>query len=462
MTIATQASQSIALGNGVSQTFDFDFVADAAEFIEVIYTDTTGAQTTLSPSQYTLVITAPAAGQIWGIGGSVTYPIIGSPIANGTSLTIQRVIPYTQVISISNQGDFAPQVIEEMGDTLEMQIQQVASRTGQIRGTWITDTDYNFGDLVIDGANGSNTGNLYVCAIANTSDVWATDLAAGDWSLVISASTGSAPLPLSVAVGGTGTNLSATGGTSQVVKQITVGGNFSVGQLAASDLSNGTTGTGAVVLVNNATLTGTTTVASFTVNELTASSAVATNSLKRLVSVTNTGSGNNVLATSPTLSGTTTASAFTIDSLRFNTTIGIVGTTTNNDAATGSVGEYITNTTNTVSLVSATAKTLTSISLTAGDWDVWGEMVTNPAGGTTGTLIQGAINTVDNTMPSSPAGGAMLLMQYAIGAGAQQIFPVGRTRISIASTTTIYLIGRADFAVSTMTANGFIAARRVR
>lgn len=57
-----------------------------------------------------------------------------------------------------------------------------------------------------------------------------------------------------VAQGGTGANLGATGGTSQVVQQATVGGNFTVGQLAASALSNGTTGSGAVVLATSATL----------------------------------------------------------------------------------------------------------------------------------------------------------------------------------------------------------------
>ncbi len=204
MTISTSQSQTIALGNGATPTFTFDFVADSAQNIEVIFTDTDGTQTTLAASLYTLVLNAVASGQIWSVGGSVTYPIVGSPIANGTSLTIQRILPFTQVITIANQGDFAPQVIEEMGDTLEMQIQQLVSRTGQMRGTWITGTNYSFGDVVKDGANGGNTGNYYMCAIANTSGVWATDLAAGDWSLVIQANSGAASLPLSVANGGTG------------------------------------------------------------------------------------------------------------------------------------------------------------------------------------------------------------------------------------------------------------------
>jgi hypothetical protein len=54
--------------------------------------------------------------------------------------------------------------------------------------------------------------------------------------------------------GGTGANLSATGGASEVVMQTTVGGAFTVAQLAASDLSNGTTGSGAIVLATAPTL----------------------------------------------------------------------------------------------------------------------------------------------------------------------------------------------------------------
>lgn len=54
--------------------------------------------------------------------------------------------------------------------------------------------------------------------------------------------------------GGTNADLSATGGTSQVLKQASSGAAITVGQLAASDLSNGTSGSGAVVLVTGATL----------------------------------------------------------------------------------------------------------------------------------------------------------------------------------------------------------------
>ena len=67
---------------------------------------------------------------------------------------------------------------------------------------------------------------------------------------------------VTVAQGGTGTSLSATGGASQVLRQSSVGANITVSQLAASDLSNGTQGTGAVVLASSPTIT-TPTIASF-------------------------------------------------------------------------------------------------------------------------------------------------------------------------------------------------------
>jgi len=60
---------------------------------------------------------------------------------------------------------------------------------------------------------------------------------------------------LGVASGGTGSNLSSTGGTSQVLQQTATGGVITVGQLAASNLSNGTIGSGSVVLAISPTLT---------------------------------------------------------------------------------------------------------------------------------------------------------------------------------------------------------------
>lgn len=184
MTISTTSSQATYLGNGVTNPFSFSFIVGIASNVNVYYT-ANGVQTLLSPSQYTLSLTAPVTGSIWGVGGTVTYPTTGSPIANGTSLTISRVVPLTQLDSISNQGTLLLSVIETALDTLCLEIQQVSGKTGQLRGVWVSGTVYNYGDVVQDGVNGANTGNYYMCGIQNTSGTWSTDLAAGDWSLAI-------------------------------------------------------------------------------------------------------------------------------------------------------------------------------------------------------------------------------------------------------------------------------------
>lgn len=185
MTISVPSASQVFLGNGVTTVFSYSFIMGSASNAAIYYTDTTGLLTQLTPAQYSLSINAPATGQIWGIGGTVTVTVGGFPIANGTSLSAGRLVPLTQTTSISNQGDFSPEVIETALDILCMQIQQVSSRTGQFRGVWTTGVLYNFGDYVIDGANGAGTGNYYMCITANTSGVWSADLAAGDWVLVI-------------------------------------------------------------------------------------------------------------------------------------------------------------------------------------------------------------------------------------------------------------------------------------
>lgn len=65
------------------------------------------------------------------MGGSLTYPLTGSPIALGTSLTLLRTLPLTQVTSLDNQGNQYPAAIESALDTLCMQIQQV-NETAQL------------------------------------------------------------------------------------------------------------------------------------------------------------------------------------------------------------------------------------------------------------------------------------------------------------------------------------------
>lgn len=129
MTVSTTTSTITYSGNGVTTSFTFPFIGVAAADIEVTYTDPDGVVTILPDTTYTLVLNAAAVGSLWGIGGTVTYPILGTPIPVDSTLRITRILPYTQTISISNQGSFYPQAVEQALDKLELQIQQIADPT---------------------------------------------------------------------------------------------------------------------------------------------------------------------------------------------------------------------------------------------------------------------------------------------------------------------------------------------
>jgi hypothetical protein len=194
--------------------------------------------------------------------------------------------------------------------------------------------------------------------------------------------------------------------------------------------------------------------------------SLGTNGLATLSSVTTSSATISGGAINSTSVGATTPSSGSFTTLASSgtftpsSTSGIVGTTTNNNVNTGGVGEYLTNQTNTVSLTTGTPTNITSVSLTAGDWDVSGILNTVPAGTTTTSAISMSINTVSATIGGFALGAT--LYQYAATAGLQTTVPTGTARISLATTTTVFLVASVGFAISTMSSNGFIRARRVR
>lgn len=150
----------------------------------------------------------------------------------------------------------------------------------------------------------------------------------------------------------------------------------------------------------------------------------------------------------------------------FTGTVTIPGTITNDNAAAGKLGEFISSTVLAgalVSLTTATTANVTSISLTAGDWDVWGNICFAANAATTATVFAGGISLTSATYPTAPGSGAMAAITNSLAPAIPGVvMPVGQLRVSIASTTTVYLLASAIFAVNTMGVFGFIGARRAR
>lgn len=185
-----------------------------------------------------------------------------------------------------------------------------------------------------------------------------------------------------------------------------------------------------------------------------------------LAATANTGTGAVARAAAPIFTTPTLGSAVATALTFSPTTGGIVGTTTNDSANAGVVGEYVFSNIASGSALAFTttvARDITSISLTAGDWDVW--INARYTGGATTTLIRviASISTTTATLDANPGKIGIQFYNSAIVFNSTNVdISVGPFRIPLASTTTIFFVGQADFGVSTCSGYGIIQARRRR
>ena len=189
----------------------------------------------------------------------------------------------------------------------------------------------------------------------------------------------------------------------------------------------------------------------------------ATNNIVNVPLSGHTGTGSFVGSTSPTLVTPTLGSA-TATSLAFSPTTGsIIGTTAADNASAGYVGEFVSSNISYASRATVTSSTgvqdLTSISLTKGDWDVWGNMQYFPAASTVVGQVTGWISTASATLPD-PSVWFITITSHTTGVNWGCQCPI--LRLSIASTTTVYISGVAVWNTSTMQFCGGIYARRIR
>jgi hypothetical protein len=136
-------------------------------------------------------------------------------------------------------------------------------------------------------------------------------------------------------------------------------------------------------------------------------------------------------------------------------------TATNDSAAAGKVGEFASSTRasgSSLALTTSTQTNVTSVSLTAGDWDVWGTVGFVTGGSTVVTASIGSVNTTSATLGTPTDGGYF----NVAGNVPNTVAPTGVKRVSLASTTTVYLVAYSTFSTSTQSVYGSIFARRVR
>lgn len=163
-----------------------------------------------------------------------------------------------------------------------------------------------------------------------------------------------------------------------------------------------------------------------------------------------------------TLFGLNAGGVFVIDDL--GRIARLDSTTTNDNAIAGAIGEEIKATAApaAVSLTTSVDATVTSISLTAGDWEVSGAVNFTTAATTSITVMSAGASNVAATLGAQDTYARNTVAAIVPGAGIPFTQVIPAQRFSLASTTTIYLVTRGTFTASTLTAGGTIRARRVR
>lgn len=149
----------------------------------------------------------------------------------------------------------------------------------------------------------------------------------------------------------------------------------------------------------------------------------------------------------------------------------VPGETSTGSASAGNVGEYVS-----ANVVSGSAAALTnnspinitSISLTAGDWDIVGTVYYTGNAATTVQYMASSVATASGTLDLGVGNFGLQVGFNSVPYSATSGSAVGLSvvtppvRKSLASTTTIYLVAQSGFTTSTSAAYGFLRARRVR
>lgn len=127
-------------------------------------------------------------------------------------------------------------------------------------------------------------------------------------------------------------------------------------------------------------------------------------------------------------------------------------------------GEFITNElpfSLAIQLSNGVVANLIAITLSAGDWDIWGAVALNNAANPTILSIAAGVTTVSGAFPTDLAsGGVSAFIQPGIPTTYDLVIPTGTVRMLLTGTTTVYLVVNCGFSSGNCFAYGSVSARR--
>lgn len=460
--------------SGSSQTiFNTNWTADADTDIAVFVTPQGDA-----PDDATQIID-PMNYVVTFVGGSQTVRVtFNDPQTLGDLITITRHTPASR-LNLYTNTNFLPSMLNQ-----DVGILTLVDQQAQLVNQYVAPR-YNYTAQPVEVVD-------TILPVLGANQVWVknsgnTAIIAADIPSVFSGvSPGTAGQIAYYATDGavvSGANLVAGAGISISL----VGNDFTISQTGGAGVIS-LTGTENQVLVNGTSGTPQSGIVTLTLPQSIApTSNVQFNSLQLSNAGLLDANANTILGLSATASavnyltilnnstgnapefqatGTDTNVAITLRS-KGTSGINLKGVSTNSSVSAGYVGEYVSSSISgsPVSISTNTSTDLTSISLTAGDWDVWGNINFLSD---TNTVVKSVNGWISSTSATLPATGTTIARQdygstgivNILSGGVQCGMAIAPQRFSLASTTTIYISGYAIFTTSTLTMTGFIAARR--
>jgi hypothetical protein len=174
--------------------------------------------------------------------------------------------------------------------------------------------------------------------------------------------------------------------------------------------------------------------------------------------VTPAGGGLQQVTSDTTLSGLgTSASPLAV--------IAVNGVTDGSNAAAGDVGEYLSIVGGSVSLSTGVQANATSLTLTAGDWEMGGSISVQTSGITPSvTVLMAGLNTTSATLPAAITNRARSDYNPAFAGASSTPFAaaIPIQRFNVTASTIVYLVGQGTFSAGSLTMQGAMWARRVR
>ena len=140
MTVEATKTKQIYEGNGAATSFPVPFAYNKVDDIRLMFTDAHNIEWAVV-SNFRVNVTESG-------DTSVTYPLVGEPIPMGTSLTLYRATPFTQIVDLIYGGAFNPDVLEkDVFDRIVMMIQELQGAISRAIKVPLS-SDVNTDDLI--------------------------------------------------------------------------------------------------------------------------------------------------------------------------------------------------------------------------------------------------------------------------------------------------------------------------